>query len=301
VALLGALVAVVAVAYSAQPRSVDAGDAGAGGALISLTNQDRTSNGLGSLAANGSLSAIATSSGSSCGGVAISGRSADMINRQYFSHNIPPCGGYVWSVYSLGAYSSAAENIGWNNGGGAGAINTAFMNSSEHRANILGDYNQMGAGGWSASGSWMGYGGVTMYTEIFILGPGGSVAPPPPPPGPPPPGGGGFSGSGSGGSDSGPAPGPAAPAAAPSPSTCPLPVELGEADRNSPAPSLASDGGQPPCPSPNLKPTAKASASASPAAGQGNGNEVVGTDRETAAKGLLETVIDQVLRLFLNV
>jgi hypothetical protein len=295
--LLGGLLALLGMAYSVQPRLVEAGDPGTGGALIGLTNQDRTSNGLGALAANGSLSSIATSAGGSCGGVGVSGRSADMINRQYFSHQIPPCGGYVWTVFGLGAYSAAAENIGWNNGGGPGAINTAFMNSSEHRSNILGNYNQMGAGAWSASGSWMGYGGVTMYTEIFILGPGGAPAPPPPPPAPPPPGGGGFSGSG--GSDNSAAPAPAAPAPSPSPSTCSLPVELGETDRNSPAPSLTSDGGQPPCPSPNLAPTAKASAS--PAPGQGTGNEVVGTDREAAPKGLLETVIDQVLRLFLNV
>ncbi|MEA2645633.1 MAG: hypothetical protein QOE92_716, partial [Chloroflexota bacterium] len=33
----------------------------------------------------------------------------------------------------------------------------------------------------------------------------------------------------------------------------------------------------------------------------GNGNEVVGTDREQGPQGLLESVVDQVLRLFLNV
>jgi hypothetical protein len=298
IGLLGGLLA----SYSVHPRLVDAGPAD-GGALLGLTNQDRTSNGLGSLAGNGNLNGIATSSGGSCGGVSVSGRSADMINRQYFSHQIPPCGGYVWNVFSLGAFSAAGENIGWNNGGGASAINTAFMNSPEHRANIMGNYNQMGVGSWAASGSWMGYNGVVMYTEIFINGPGGGGggAPPPPPPPRRSGGGGGGGNSGSGGGGSAPAPAaPAPPAAAPSPSpsTCPVAVDLGAPDRNSPAPTLAPDGGQPPCPSPNLNGDTNP---APTGAAQGGSNEVAGADREAAPKGLLETVVDQVLRLFLNV
>jgi uncharacterized protein YkwD len=303
--LLSGLAALLVGGYWVSPRPVEAGDPGTAGQLFSLTNQDRTSNGLGALASNGRLSSIATSAGGSCGGTAVSGRSADMINRQYFSHQIPPCGGYVWNVFSLGAYSSAGENIGWNNyppGQSVSQINTAFMNSSEHRANIMGGYNQLGTGAWQASGSWMGQNGVIMYTEIFINGPGGGGggggAPPPPPPPRRTGGGGGSSGGG------GTAPPPAAPEAAPapapspSPSTCPVPVEIGEADRNSPAPSLAPDGGQPPCPSPNLN---GPGASPSPAGADGTGNEVQGADREAIPKGLLETVVDQVLRLFLNV
>jgi len=55
-----------------------------------------------------------------------------------------------------------------------GQVNTAFMNSPDHRANILGDYTAMGTGAWAATGPWSGaggsYNGVIMYTEIFIKG-----------------------------------------------------------------------------------------------------------------------------------
>ncbi|HEV3233056.1 MAG TPA: CAP domain-containing protein [Candidatus Dormibacteraeota bacterium] len=302
IALIAGLTGALVAGYTVRPQLVQAGDPGTAGQLFSLTNQDRTSNGLGALASNGNLNSIATSAGGNCGGTAISGRSADMINRQYFSHQIPPCGGYVWNVFSLGAYSSAGENIGWNNyppGQSVSQINTAFMNSPDHRANIMGNYNQLGTGAWAASGSWMGNNGVIMYTEIFINGPGGGGGGggAPPPPRPPRPTGGG----GGGGSAPAPAADTAPPPAAPSPSpkTCPVPVEIGEADRNSPAPSLAPDGGQPPCPSPNLN---GAGTSPSPAGGaQGVTNEVQGADREATPRGLLETVVDQVLRLFLNV
>jgi hypothetical protein len=278
-----------------------AGDPGTAGTLFQLTNQDRTSNGLGALASNGNLGSIATSQRSgNCGGV--NGRSQDMIERNYFAHQIPPCGAYVWNVFNLGAYSSAGENIGWNNyppAQSASQINTSFMNSPDHRANILGNYNQMGVGAWAATGPWSYPGhppppidGVIMYTEIFTNGPGGGPPPPPPPPHPPPPGGGG----GGGPVAVVPPPEPT-PTPSPSPSFCPVPTEIGEADRNSPAPPLTSAGAQPPCPSPNLGETvAGPSPSAVPSM-----HEVVGADRETARQGLLETVVDRVLRLFLNV
>ena len=146
-------VAFVGVALgTAAPAS--AGDPGNARTLFDLTNQDRTSNGLGALAYNGTLSSIATSAhAGSCGGP--NGRSQDMIDRNYFSHQIPPCGSYVWQVFNLGAYTAAGENIGWNNyppPQSVGQINTAFMNSPEHRANILGNYNQLGTGAWAATG-----------------------------------------------------------------------------------------------------------------------------------------------------
>ena len=256
-----------------------AGDPGNAYTLFQLTNQDRTSNGLGALAYSSSLSGIATGARSgNCGGV--NGRSEDMIERNYFAHQIPPCGQYVWSVFNLGAFTSAGENIGWNTyspAPGVNQINTAFMNSPEHRANILGAYNQLGTGAWAATGAWSGaggsYSGVIMYTEIFINSPGGGGAPPPPPPPPPAPvrsapppppapvrsttpaptsGGGGTPTGGGAGN----VPAPVAIAAVPSPSpsapTCPVATDIGEANRNSPAPTLAPDGGAPPCPTPNL-------------------------------------------------
>lgn len=300
------LLAIAAGVRGGLPAS--AGDPGTAGTLFQMTNQDRTSNGLGALAFNSNLGSIATGQPSgNCGGV--TGRSEDMINRNYFSHQIPPCNAYVWQVFNLGAYSAAGENIGWNNyppAQSVGQVNTAFMSSPEHRANILGDYTQMGAGAWAATGPWSGgggsYNGVIMYTEIFIKGAGGGPPPPPPPPRPPPPPPPHRGGGGGGGGPVAVVPPPAAaaptPTPSPSPSLCSLPSQLGEADRNSPAPPLTSDGGQPPCPSPHID---EATPSPSGAAAGATGKEVVGAERETARQGLLESVIDRVLRLFLNV
>ncbi|GAC1575077.1 MAG: hypothetical protein NVS3B24_03200 [Candidatus Dormibacteria bacterium] len=307
---------------------VSAGDPGTAYTLFQLTNQDRTSNGLGALAFNAYLANIATSAqAGSCGSPR--GRSQDLIDRNYFSHQIPPCGGYVWDVFNLGAYNSAGENIGWNNyppADSVGQINTAFMNSPEHRANILGNYNQLGTGAWQATGPWSGAGGpynnVIMYTEIFINAPsGGGGAPPPPPPPPPPP------------SRPPPAPAPrpapnpgtapapvvapaqatpdqpavatdqpapptdqpAAPTAAPVPTpsvpTCPVPTEIGEADRTSPAPTLPSDGGPAPCPTPNL---VGAAPSSGPSVASLTGSIDAGSRRLTLSMSGVASVGDSV-------
>ncbi|HEY8740379.1 MAG TPA: CAP domain-containing protein, partial [Candidatus Dormibacteraeota bacterium] len=163
-AVAGAMAAASGLATVAQ-----AGDPGNAFTLFQLTNQDRTSNGLGALGFNSGLASIATGQRGSCGGTGINGRSQDLIERNYFSHQIPPCGGYVWQVFSLGAYTAAGENIGWNNyppDQSVGQINTAFMNSPEHRANILGNYNQLGTGAWQASGPWSGAGGP--YNNVIM-------------------------------------------------------------------------------------------------------------------------------------
>ncbi|HEV1997860.1 MAG TPA: CAP domain-containing protein [Candidatus Dormibacteraeota bacterium] len=291
------------VAAAGVGETAHAGDPGNAYTLFQLTNQDRTSNGLGALGYSASLSSIATSARGGCGGV--NGRSRDMIERNYFAHQIPPCGQYVWQVFNLGAFTAAGENIGWNNypaGQSVNQINTAFMNSPEHKANILGGYNQMGTGAWAATGPWSGaggpYNGVIMYTEIFINSPGGGGPPPPPPPPPsrpppisrPPTGGGGTPPGGGGGTPPGggsvPVPAPSQSAtAAPSPSpspipTCPVATDIGEADRNSPAPTLAPDGGAAPCPIPNLVGPAP---SAGPASASVTGSIDAGSDLLTVS------------------
>jgi hypothetical protein len=65
-------------------------------------------------------------------------------------------------------------------------VNTAFMNSAPHRANILGDYNQLGTGSWYTAGPWnypasgsSGYTDVSMFAEEFALV--SEYSPPPPP------------------------------------------------------------------------------------------------------------------------
>ena len=105
-----------------------------------------------------------------------------MIQRGYFSHQIPSCNLYVWPILDSYAvqYSSAGENIAWNTDSpqatSTDAVNTSLMNSAPHRANILGSYNQVGVGAWAAPGPWSDgtsgpYNGVIMYVEIFVNGP----------------------------------------------------------------------------------------------------------------------------------
>jgi uncharacterized protein YkwD len=156
--------------------------------MVNLINQDRAQNGLPALTANPTLGNIARGGDISMCGQTVHGRSVDMIERGYFSHQVPPCGGYVWpAIQSAGLnYSSAGENIAWNNtspqASSVDQANTALMNSTGHRANILGSYNQVGVGVWMAPGPWSDgtrtYNGVVMYTEVFVQAP---IQQPPPP------------------------------------------------------------------------------------------------------------------------
>ena len=66
-----------------------------------------------------------------------------MIERDYFSHTIPGFGKVFDKLDEKGyCYTLAGENIGWNtnpDGEATAAIHQMFMDSSGHRANILGD------------------------------------------------------------------------------------------------------------------------------------------------------------------
>jgi len=123
--------------------------------LVRLTNQARASAGLRALKVDSKLTAIAR------------WRSKDMIVKNYFSHNIPPSGKMVFSVLdSKGyCYSLAGENIGWNNYPDDVATSTVqrqFMDSSGHRANILGKaWDVIGIGAYK------GPTGKKMWTVIF--------------------------------------------------------------------------------------------------------------------------------------
>jgi uncharacterized protein YkwD len=148
--------------------------------LYSLTNQARAAAGLPQLAWNPTLSAIAGGAPISLCGQVVHGRSEDMLERGYFSHNVPPCGTFAWpAIRAAGiAYASAGENIAWNNQPAAlsvGAVQSQFMNSPEHRANILGNYNQVGIGAYRAAGpaviNGVTYQGVVMYTVMFVQAP----------------------------------------------------------------------------------------------------------------------------------
>jgi uncharacterized protein YkwD len=224
-ALLGAAL-LAALLHLGQPPVTATADSGADSTLFSLTNSDRSSNGVPSLAFSGTLETIGEGGYYGGCGFAVYGRSVDMINRNYFAHPILNCGQYVFSImHAYGVnYRSAGENIGWVSGESSGNsaasyINSAFMNSSDHRANILnGSYTELGVGSdssgssrWTGAGS-PGYTNVWMFSEEFAQV-GGSSGPPPPPP---PPNNRGGSSSGSGYRNS---PGPAAPAQPPAVAT----------------------------------------------------------------------------------
>jgi uncharacterized protein YkwD len=75
--------------------------------LWQLTNGDRVNNGVRPIQQNSTLVSIAR------------WRSKDMIVNNYFSHNIPACGGcLVFHYYDTNglSYAWAGENIGWNSG-----------------------------------------------------------------------------------------------------------------------------------------------------------------------------------------
>jgi uncharacterized protein YkwD len=124
--------------------------------LVTLTNQSRASAGLPALKVDSTLTSIARD------------RSKDMIDRNYFSHSIPPSGKSVFDVMQEQGYcfKVAGENIGWNQGWpdeeATQRIHQSFMASSGHRSNILGvAWNHIGIGAYK------GPSGKNMWTVLF--------------------------------------------------------------------------------------------------------------------------------------
>jgi uncharacterized protein YkwD len=128
------------------------GVGGAAGVQFSLVNQDRAANGVAPLAYSASLARVAQF------------RAQDMLNRNYFSHNDPSTGqlAFVGLLRLWGIpYSTAGENIAWSTNPSMAGINTMFMNSPDHRANILKSaYHRVGLG-VATNGS------KTMVVEVF--------------------------------------------------------------------------------------------------------------------------------------
>jgi len=125
---------------------------GAAGVEFSLVNQDRAANGVAGLRFSGALARVAQY------------RAQDMLNRGYFSHYDPVTGQLAFSalmrLWGI-PYTTAGENIAWSTNPSMAAINTMFMNSPEHRANILKSaYHQVGIGVASN-------GVKTMVVEVF--------------------------------------------------------------------------------------------------------------------------------------
>jgi uncharacterized protein YkwD len=134
------------------PAPPVSGVGGAAGVQLSLINQDRVANGVAPLAYSASLARVAQY------------RAQDMLNRNYFSHYDPSTGqlAFVQLLHLWGIpYTTAGENIAWSTDPSMAAINTMFMNSPEHRANILnGAYHRAGLGVAST-------GAKIMVVEVF--------------------------------------------------------------------------------------------------------------------------------------
>jgi uncharacterized protein YkwD len=107
--------------------------------LLNSVNSTRSQYGIGSLLLNPALSSIARS------------RSADMINRNYFSHTTPD-GKNIFAILNENGFSwqFAGENIYQCSPAGMGsesAILNTWMSSPSHRDNLLNRaFNQVGIG-----------------------------------------------------------------------------------------------------------------------------------------------------------
>jgi len=140
--------------------------------LVQLTNQARAAAGLKALNVDPALADMAR------------WRSKDMIDRNYFSHSIPPDGAKVFSYLTASGYcyKVAGENIGSNNFPddiATATIQQGFMDSAGHRANILGaTWDVVGVGAYK------GADGNHMWTVLFAdkcaaASPGPSATPKP--------------------------------------------------------------------------------------------------------------------------
>lgn len=102
--------------------------------LLASANTSRAANGLAPLSLNSLLNSSAQS------------KAQHMVTNNYWAH-VAPDGTQPWYFFSQAgyAYVAAGENLayGFNTGS---EVNTAWMNSPSHRANILGNYTEVGFG-----------------------------------------------------------------------------------------------------------------------------------------------------------
>jgi uncharacterized protein YkwD len=134
--------------------------------LVTLTNRSRAAAGLKSLKVDATLTSVAR------------WRSKDMIERDYFSHDIPGYGKVFKKLDAKGfCYKVAGENIGWNTYPDDVATQTVhdmFMDSSGHRKNILGkSWDVIGIGAYKGSD------GKKMWTVLFADKCGSTATPKP--------------------------------------------------------------------------------------------------------------------------
>ena len=214
VALAVAAIAILATLVAAPGRAGATSVDPYGDELMRLTNLDRAALGKATLAIDPILASFARDLTWTCptnGSLVFRGRAADMAERSYFSHYVGGClttGGVDMSALDvmgqvLGYLTTRGENIAWNtyptadatyaygcaiDGTGCSGTTTTpttvevaergFMQSSGHRANILGAYDRFGCG------SSLALSGRRYYACVFSLG--GPAATPTPTPDPAP-------------------------------------------------------------------------------------------------------------------
>lgn len=144
---------VVALAIVGISASAGA-DSGTEAGFLSKINATRAANGLGALTVDGGLRSHARV------------HTAEMIANNDLYHSssaeLRAAAGSGWSAI--------AENVG--RGGSVDSLHKAFMDSSGHRANILGDYNYVGIGTGYASDN-------RLYVTVVFMKKGSTSSPSP--------------------------------------------------------------------------------------------------------------------------
>jgi hypothetical protein len=142
------VVALATIGFSASAGA----DSGSEQGFLSAINSTRSSNGLGPLKMDGGLQSHARK------------HTADMIAAGKIYHS---SSGELKGAAGSG-WDKLGENVG--RGGTVKSLHKAFMDSSGHRANILGDYNYVGIGTDTSDD------GILYVTVVFMKK--GSTAPP---------------------------------------------------------------------------------------------------------------------------
>lgn len=132
--------------------------------LLSDTNSQRDSNGLGNLGLNAQLDQAAQN------------KANDMATRDYWSHNTPD-GLTPWSFITAVGYNyqTAGENLAYGFDTADQTV-TAWMNSPEHRANILNTTYQEVGFGIANSANYQNSGPETIIVAMYAEPVGAAVA-----------------------------------------------------------------------------------------------------------------------------
>lgn len=167
-AFLATTVGVFAAPSPVAAWSPNTFSAAAEAELVQLTNQARASAGLPALVVDSTLTSIAR------------WRSKDMIVRDYFSHDIPGSGSVFDVLQAKGyCFKVAGENIGWitaDDATAAQGVQSMFMNSPGHRANIMGTtWDRIGIGAYQGDTD------KRMFTVLFAESCASTPAPTPKP------------------------------------------------------------------------------------------------------------------------